>query len=53
MLVNWDERWVELGKNGITIKLQVEEEVATIHLCELVQLEKESKDESEFMIAQI
>jgi Retroviral aspartyl protease len=53
MLVYWDERWVELGKHGSTVKLQVQEEVATVHLCESIQLKKGSKEESEFMLAQI
>jgi Retroviral aspartyl protease len=53
MLVNWNEKWVELGKQGNVVKLQVQKELATIHLCESIELEKEAKEGSEFMVAQI
>jgi Reverse transcriptase (RNA-dependent DNA polymerase)/RNase H-like domain found in reverse transcriptase/Retroviral aspartyl protease len=53
LLVNWKERWVELNQYGTTVRLQVQEEVTKVQMCETVQLEKEIKNGSELMVAHI
>jgi Retroviral aspartyl protease len=32
ILVNWEDKWVELDKQGVKIRLQVQEEKATVHV---------------------
>jgi hypothetical protein len=53
MLVNWDEKLVELSKNGTTIRLKVQEEVTNVHMYEVIQWNKEIKNGNELMVAHI
>jgi hypothetical protein len=42
MLVNWEDKWVELYKKDTT-RLQVQEERASVQMCEAIQVAKELK----------
>jgi hypothetical protein len=53
MLVNWDERWVELSKNGTTVRLKAQEEIINVHMCKAILWDKEIKNGSELMVARI
>jgi hypothetical protein len=53
MLVNWEEKWVELAKPSNTVKLAIQEEIAKVQMCESIQVAKEVKEGSELMVAHI
>lgn len=53
MKIDWGERWIAFEKEGREIKLQVQEEAAIVRLCQQVNIEKEIKEDSELIVAQI
>jgi hypothetical protein len=53
MKIDWRERWIAFEKGGREIKLQVQEEKAVVKMCQQVNLDKEGKEDSELIVAQV
>jgi Retroviral aspartyl protease len=53
MLVNWEDKWVELKKEDATVRLQVREEKANVHMYETIQVAKGLKGGNEMLVAHI
>ena len=47
------ERYLRFEKGGREIKLQVQEEKAVVKMCQQVNLDKEGKEDSELIVAQV
>lgn len=53
MTIDWGNRWVAFEKGGKRIKLQVQEEVARVEMCQAIEMEKKIKRGSEMILAHV
>lgn len=53
MTVDWANRWVAFKRKGEELGLQVQEEVAMVEMCQVLELENKLKGGNEVIMARV
>jgi topoisomerase IA-like protein len=51
--IDWLEKWVTFKKEGVSINLQVKEEIFSIHMCDAIDITQKLKGGSEVLLAHV